>query len=150
MTQQNHGSLIFREIYTLFTRQIWWSETNHIMSQTAHDLAGVHTPSTLFNWSLNQHRALRRDFQQVNADMSMSACRNMNGFPRGSPLHIVLLQHTLYRIYPGSIRHHDDVIKWKHFPRHWPFVRGIHPAPVNSPHKASDAELWCSLWSALE
>ena len=21
---------------------------------------------------------------------------------------------------------HDDVIKWKHFPRHWPFVRGIH------------------------
>ena len=22
---------------------------------------------------------------------------------------------------------HDDVIKWKHFPRGWPFVRGIHP-----------------------
>ena len=21
---------------------------------------------------------------------------------------------------------YDDVIKWKHFPRHWPFVRGIH------------------------
>ena len=21
---------------------------------------------------------------------------------------------------------HDDVIKWKHFPRNWPFVRGIH------------------------
>ena len=31
--------------------------------------------------------------------------------------------------------HHDDVIKWKHFPRHWPFVRGIHWSPVNSPHK---------------
>ena len=30
---------------------------------------------------------------------------------------------------------HDDVIKWKHFPRHWPFVRGIHWSPVNSPHK---------------
>ena len=26
--------------------------------------------------------------------------------------------------------HHDDVIKWTHFPRNWPFV-----------HKASDAEL---------
>ena len=28
------------------------------------------------------------------------------------------------------IRHamemHDDVIKWKHFARYWPFVRGIH------------------------
>ena len=31
--------------------------------------------------------------------------------------------------------HHDDVIKWKHFPRYWPFVRGIHWSPVNSPHK---------------
>ena len=30
---------------------------------------------------------------------------------------------------------HDDVIKWKHFPRHWPFVRGIHWSQVNSLHK---------------
>ena len=30
---------------------------------------------------------------------------------------------------------HDDVNKWKHFPRYWPFVRGIHRSPVNSPHK---------------
>ena len=30
---------------------------------------------------------------------------------------------------------HDDVIKWKHFPRDWPFVWGIHWSPVNSPHK---------------
>ena len=29
---------------------------------------------------------------------------------------------------------HDDVIKWKHFPRYWPFVRGIHRSPLNSPH----------------
>ena len=29
---------------------------------------------------------------------------------------------------------HDDVIKWKHFPRYWPFVRGIHRLPVHSPH----------------
>ena len=27
---------------------------------------------------------------------------------------------------------------------------GIHRSPVNSPHKASDAELWCFLWSAPE
>ena len=30
---------------------------------------------------------------------------------------------------------HDDVIKWKHFRRNWPFVRGIHRSPVNSTHK---------------
>ena len=33
------------------------------------------------------------------------------------------------------IHSHDDVIKWKHFPRYWPFVQGIHRSPVNSPHK---------------
>ena len=35
---------------------------------------------------------------------------------------------TMHRI-------HDDVIKWKHFPRYWPFVRGIYRSPLNSPHK---------------
>ena len=29
---------------------------------------------------------------------------------------------------------HDDFINWKHFPRNWLFVRGIHRSPVNSPH----------------
>ena len=41
---------------------------------------------------------------------------------------------------------HDDVIKWKHFPRYWPFVRGIHRSPVNSPHKGQwRGALMCSL-----
>ena len=30
---------------------------------------------------------------------------------------------------------HDDIIKWKHVPRYWPFVQGSHRSPVNSPHK---------------
>ena len=34
-----------------------------------------------------------------------------------------------------TLTSHDDAIKWKHFPRYWPFVRGIHRSPVNSPHK---------------
>ena len=34
--------------------------------------------------------------------------------------------------FPGG---YDDVIKWKHFPRYWPFVQGIHRSPVSSPHK---------------
>ena len=32
-------------------------------------------------------------------------------------------------------RYYDDVITWKHFPRYWPFVWGIHQPPVNSPHQ---------------
>ena len=38
----------------------------------------------------------------------------------------------------GAVLHvwsHHDVIKWKHFPRYWLFVRGIHLSPVNSRHK---------------
>ena len=31
--------------------------------------------------------------------------------------------------------YHHDVIKWKQFPRYWPFVWVIHRSPVNSPHK---------------
>ena len=30
---------------------------------------------------------------------------------------------------------HDDVIKWKYFPRYWYFVRRIHRSPIDSPHK---------------
>ena len=45
---------------------------------------------------------------------------------------------------------HDDVIKWKYFPRYWPFVRGIHRPRWIPRTKASDAELWCFLWSASE
>ena len=47
-------------------------------------------------------------------------------------------------------RVYDDVIKWKHFPRYWPFVRGIHLSPVTSPHKDQWRGVWCFLWSATE
>ena len=43
---------------------------------------------------------------------------------------------------------HDAFIKWKHFPRYWPFVWEIHRSPVISPHKGQ--WLWSLLWSAPE
>ena len=43
---------------------------------------------------------------------------------------------TVRPVHWNDIRfRHDDVIKWKHFPRYWPFVRGIHRSSVNSHHK---------------
>ena len=36
---------------------------------------------------------------------------------------------------------HDDIIKWKHFPHCWPFVRGIHWSQVNSLHQGQ----WCGV-----
>ena len=44
-------------------------------------------------------------------------------------------QNNLASVLFCDILNHDDVIKWKHFPSYWPFVRGIHRWPVNSPHK---------------
>ena len=45
-----------------------------------------------------------------------------------------------------KIERHDDAIKWKHVPRYWPFVRGIHRSPVNSLHKGQwRRALMCSL-----
>ena len=35
----------------------------------------------------------------------------------------------------GKIYEHDDIIKWKPYPRHSPFVWGNRRSPVNSPHK---------------
>ena len=49
-----------------------------------------------------------------------------------------------------SIFSHDDVIKWKHFPRNWSFVRGIHRSRWIPHTKASDAERWCFLSSGSE
>ena len=40
-----------------------------------------------------------------------------------------------HEVMVSKYKNHDDVIKWKHFPRYWPFVRGIHRSPVNSPNK---------------
>ena len=34
-------------------------------------------------------------------------------------------------------------MKWKHFTRYWPFVRGIHRSRWIPHTKASDAKLWC-------
>ena len=31
-------------------------------------------------------------------------------------------------------KNHDDIFKWKHFPRCWPFVRGMNRLPVDFPH----------------
>ena len=57
----------------------------------------------------------------------------------------VLVSNSLYELISwgftakllpsGDLFVHDDVIKWKHFPRYWPFVRRIHRSPVNSQHK---------------
>ena len=60
-------------------------------------------------------------------------------------------QHPIYRAYtyyPIFIKH-DDVNKWKYFPRYWPFVWRTHQSPVNSPNEGQwCGALMCSLISS--
>ena len=39
---------------------------------------------------------------------------------------------------------HFDVIKWKHIPRYWPFVRGIHRSPATVMLVSNQ---WMTYWS---
>ena len=50
---------------------------------------------------------------------------------QGNNYRVLKLVDPTWKMYHNN----DDVIKWKHFPRYWPFVGGIHRSPVNSPHK---------------
>ena len=51
------------------------------------------------------------------------------------PCHLQVRPCTRWHLSTRIITANDDVIKWKHFPRYWPFVEEIQRSPVNSPHK---------------
>ena len=70
-------------------------------------------------------------------------------YPRGQWVNMLLI--ATKRPQWQVLCSHDDVIKWKHFPRYWPFVRGIHRSPVNSPHKGQWRQFslictWINVW----
>ena len=72
----------------------------------------------------------------------VASWQSLGLFHQFSPLVRQTNLHTSFlHEYPPLCRFfHDHVIKWKHFPRYWPFVRG---SPRWIPHtKASDVELW--------
>ena len=55
---------------------------------------------------------------------------------------MVVLLDAPWWVYSPNLRFEDDIIKWEHFLRYWPFVRGIHRSPVNSPMKGP----WCGFF----
>ena len=76
----------------------------------------------------------------VNMDMFITqwqhVCFNISYIPTDIPSDRVSNLHTKqHATYHQNMHTHDDVIKWKHFPRYWPFLRWIHRSPVNSQHK---------------
>ena len=51
--------------------------------------------------------------------------------------------NTPQSTWPPLLELHNDIIKWKHFPRYWPYVWGIHRSLMNSPGQGQWCELWC-------
>ena len=62
-------------------------------------------------------------------------CRLWNGVHWSRSQCVDNHTRTWYMDHLSYFMFHGDVIKWKYFPRYWPFVRGIHRSPANSPHK---------------
>ena len=49
-------------------------------------------------------------------------------------VHRSIVLVNMVRSYPVCLAQHEDVVKWKHLPRYWSFVQGIHLSPMNSTH----------------
>ena len=75
-----------------------------------------------------QHNKLRK-FTAIN---SMCICKGMGGKREWDTL---LPCRKCSKDFVTNMNIHDDVIKWKHFPRHWPVVCRTHRLPVNYPLK---------------
>ena len=87
----------------------------------------------LHRWSLGMDKLFHPIHYNVYNYLSMLGLPNCHDMC--STVWIIKILITTKRMFERFNDHHDDVIKWKHFPRYWPFVRGIHRSPVNSPHK---------------
>ena len=72
------------------------------------------------------------DWVQISHEYMYNGCDNVT--KDGEVRHRDLEYRPLRPRHKGH-HFHDDVIKWKHFPRYWPFVWRIHRSPVNSPQK---------------
>ena len=112
-----------------------------MISQTSQNIMLISCTLVNFSWHLNAREAIK---------WCMPAAVNV------AKLDLVA----------GTFRHgcclwsclctfHDDIIKWKHFPRYWPFVGGIYLWLVDSPQKGqwrgalmfSFIRAWTTSWA---
>ena len=89
-------------------------------------------------WSLGMYKYLLPTFYDECSYLSMSALNEIHVSNRGQRWDWITTTAIVWILFIFDFPLHspyDDVIKWKHFLRYWPFVRGSHRSPVNSPHK---------------
>ena len=65
--------------------------------------------------------------QKFSTKISDNCCiKSISWLPQVIPVYMMISIQT-------DLEEHDDVIKWKHFPRYWPFVRIIGEFPAQRP-----------------
>ena len=105
---------------------------------------GVCVSKLITGWFLYLNKLICTDcmpFQRV-ANHQLRHLKIKNSWQRNTTSVYSAFVHSMIIL-------HDDVIKWKHFPRYWPFVRGIHLSPGNSPHKCQWREglMFSLIWA---
>ena len=96
---------------------------------------------TVFAISINDRNATNGNREISTANNQMPTRRDITGTVHPKALHgfftvIKAVKTTLTDTGKCTVWiDHNDVIKWNHVPRYWPFVRGIHRSAGNSSHK---------------
>ena len=85
--------------------------------------------------SLTSFLYIRKSWKLIFCDLIWQQICNQNRLGGGHCDESCRCRIAVFDMASRKCNNHDDVIKWKHCPRYWPFVLGIHRSPVNSLHK---------------
>ena len=113
MMRQWIGSALLVQIMAC---RIFVSERAAIFSRGGDELSHSVWPALLTTTSITEWIYIESKTMNLEQDAKCSEC-------------YYLLTDLVMRI-------HCDVIKWKHFPRYWPFVKWISWSPMYSPNKS--------------
>ena len=132
----------------------FWIDWNAIYQLICSETCTVHSFHLIFifsvlNWDFKANRITR--LQKRVLRVISNSKYTAHDEPLSKPLNLLKVSDIFHKSFymilswiqmwkysaidHASVLTHDDVIKWKHFPRYWPFVWVIHRPPVNSPHK---------------
>ena len=129
----------------------WWDQSQELKYyyKFRHIPAKTTTfKNSFFPWTIPEWNALPWEAITSAISLNVADTSELEQSSQGATavrLHVSSAPH-----HPHDTHQHDDVIKWKHFPRYWPFARGIHRSRWIPRTKASDAELLCFLSSVPE
>ena len=90
---------------------------------------------TPLSWKTRERPALSKQQRDIWTERSRSNCSLRETPIRSQPIWLEVKARMPRKNLCKNTMIEDGVTKWKHLPRYWPFARGIHRSPVNSPHK---------------